>query len=179
MITGENLFKESDVMGHEHNCIAKSPPAGFDEGLRTALRFISYRSRSTKEIQRRLSGRFNLEVTDEVIKWLIANKYLDDRQFAVQWKDYRERLNPKGLNLIKRELRMLGISEEILDIVLSDVDEESNAYNAVIRFARRKLQEDMDVQALTRLIHPYLKRRGFERTAIEAAAGRICSELFP
>lgn len=179
MITGQNLFKESDVMGHEHNCIAKSPPVGFEEGLRAALRFISYRSRSTKEIQRRLLGRFSLEVTDEVTKWLIANKYLDDRQFAVQWKDYRERLNPKGLNLMKRELRMLGISEEILDNVLSDADEESNAYNAVIRFARRKLQEDMDVQALTRLIYPYLKRRGFESTAIGAAAGRICSELFP
>ena len=168
----------TDVIGREQNYIANSPPLGFEEGLRVALRFISYRSRSAREVQRRLSGRFSFDVIDEVTKWLIDNRYLDDRQFAIQWKDYRERLNPKGLNLIKRELRMLGISEEIIDNVLMETDEETNAYNAAIRFARKKLQENMDCNGLTRLIQPYLKRRGFENGAIREAICRICSELF-
>ena len=166
------------MIGREQNYIANSPPLGFEEGLRVALRFISYRSRSAREVQRRLSGRFSFDVIDEVTKWLIDNRYLDDRQFAIQWKDYRERLNPKGLNLIKRELRMLGISEEIIDNVLMKTDEETNAYNAAIRFARKKLQENMDCSGLTRLIQPYLKRRGFENGAIREAICRICSELF-
>ena len=166
------------MIGQEQNCIAKSAPLGFEEGLRVALRFISYRSRSAREVQRRLSGRFSFKVIDEVTKWLIDNRYLDDRQFAIQWKDYRERLNPKGLNLIKRELKGLGISEEIIDNVLLKTDEETNAYNAAIRFARRKSQKDLDCSGLTRLIQPYLKRRGFENGAIRAAICRICSELF-
>ena len=168
----------TDVIGRKQNCIANSPPLGFEEGLRVALRFISYRSRSEREVQRRLSGRFSFEVIDEVTKWLIDNKYLDDEQFAIQWKDYRERLNPKGLIFIKRELRMFGISEEIIDNVLLKTDEENNAYNAAIRFARKKLQEDGDCSGLTRLIQPYLKRRGFESEVIRAAIVRICSELF-
>ena len=168
----------TDLIGRKQNCIANSPPLGFEEGLRVALRFISYRSRSEREVQRRLSGRFGFEVIDEVTKWLIDNRYLDDRQFAIQWKDYRERLNPKGLNLIKRELKRLGISEEIIDNVLLKTDEETNAYNAAIRFARKKLQENMDCNGLTRLIQPYLKRRGFENGAIREAICRICSELF-
>ena len=84
----------TDVIGRDQNCIANSPHLGFEEGLRVALRFISYRSRSEGELQRRLSGRFSFEVIDEVTKWLIDNKYLDDEQFAIQWKDYRERLSP-------------------------------------------------------------------------------------
>ena len=166
------------MIGREQNCIANSPPLGFEEGLRVALRFISYRSRSASEVQSKLSGRFSFEVIDEVTKWLIDNRYLDDRQFAIQWKDYRERLNPKGLNLIKRELKRLGISEEVIDNVLLKTDEETNAYNAAIRFARKKLQEDLDCSGLTRLIEPYLKRRGFDNGAIRVAICRICSELF-
>ena len=166
------------MIGRKQNWIANSPPLGFEDGLHVALRFISYRSRSEREVQRRLSGRFSFEVIDEVTKWLIDNKYLDDEQFAIQWKDYRERLNPKGLNLIKRELRRFGISEEIMDMVLLKTDEEANAYNAAIRFARKKLQEDLDCSGLTRLIEPYLKRRGFDNGAIRVAICRICSELF-
>ena len=166
------------MIGRKQNWIANSPPLGFEDGLDVALRFISYRSRSEREVQRRLSGRFSFEVIDEVTKWLIDNKYLDDEQFAIQWKDYRERLNPKGLNLIKRELRRFGISEEIMDMVLLKTDEEANAYNAAIRFARKKLQEDLDCSGLTRLIEPYLKRRGFDNGAIRVAICRICSELF-
>ena len=73
---------------------------------------------------------------------------------------------------------MLGISEEIIDNVLLTTDEENNAYNAAIRFARKKLQGDGDCSGLTRLIQPYLKRRGFESEVIRAAIVRICSELF-
>lgn len=175
---GRICSNETDLIGREQNYIANSPPVGFEEGLRVALRFISYRSRSAREVQRRLSGRFSFEVIDAVTNWLIDNRYLDDRQFAIQWKDYRERLNPKGLNLIKGELKKFGISEEIIDDVLLKTDEETNAYNAAIRFARKKLREDLDCSGLTRLIQPYLKRRGFENGAIRAAIGRICSELF-
>ena len=50
----------------------------FQDALRVALRFISYRPRSTREVERKLALRFGAEVIEKVTHWLFENKYLDD-----------------------------------------------------------------------------------------------------
>ena len=150
----------------------------FQNALRSALRFISYRPRSTREVERKLSLRFGAEVIGKVTYWLFENKYLDDKRFAAQWKDYRDRLRPKSLRLIRRELSALGVGEDILDDLLVDDDEEENAYNAVIRLARRKQDTAMNTNGISKVIYPYLKRRGFNDSVIRATTSRIASELF-
>ena len=151
----------------------------FRDSLNNSLRFLSYRPRSTAEVYRKLAGNFHSDVVDAVIKWLIDNKYLDDQAFAIQWKNYRERLNPKGEILIRRELRSMGISEHIIEGAVGDIDEEENAYNAVLRFARRRHRIGCDEGQLYRMIYQYLKRRGFNDWTIALVKPRIAAELFP
>jgi regulatory protein len=117
-------------------------------------------------------------VIDEVIKWLTDNKYLDDNAFAAQWLSYRERLNPKGFMLIKRELSSLGISEEIIQRVLGNADEEENAFNAVLRFAVRRYRLGVDERELYDSVYRYLKRRGFNERTIALVKPRVSAALF-
>ena len=150
----------------------------FQNALGAALRFISYRPRSTREVERKLSLKFGTEVIDRVTYWLSENKYLDDKRFAAQWKDYRDRLRPRSLRFIRMELRVLGVAEDILDDVLVDGDEEENAYNAVIRLARRKQDSGIDPAGIRKVIYPYLRRRGFNDSVIRTTTSRIAAELF-
>ena len=150
----------------------------FQNALGAALGFISYRPRSTREVDRKLSLKFSPEVIGRVTDWLLENKYLDDKRFAVQWKDYRDRLRPRSLRMIQRELSMMGVSEDIVNDLVNDVDEEENAYNAVIRFAYRKCHSGIDVDGVSRAIYPYLKRRGFDGSIIRSTMDRIAAELF-
>ena len=151
----------------------------FQKALKSALRFISYRPRSTREVDQKLSLKFGTEVIERVTYWLLENKYLDDKRFAIQWKDYRDRLRPRSLSIIRRELRILGVAEDILEDLLVDGDEEENAYNAVMRLARRKRDASMDASGIGEVIYPYLRRRGFNDSVIRSTTGRILSELFP
>jgi len=150
----------------------------FQKALRSALRLISYRPRSTREVERKLALKFGPGAIGKVTHWLVENKYLDDRRFAAQWKDYRDRLRPRGVRLIRRELEMLGIAEDILEDVLVDGDEEENAYNAVIRLARRKRDAGIESEGISKVIYPYLRRRGFNDSVIRSTTGRIVFELF-
>ena len=150
----------------------------FQNALRSALKFISYRPRSTREVERKLSLKFGPGAIGKVTYWLVENKYLDDTRFAAQWKDYRDRLRPRGVRLIRRELEMLGIAEDILEDVLVDCDEEENAYNAVIRLARRKRDAGIESEGISKVIYPYLRRRGFNDSVIRSTTVRIVGELF-
>jgi SOS response regulatory protein OraA/RecX len=74
---------------------------------------------------------------------------------------------------------MLGVSEDILNDLLVDGDEEESAYNAAIRMAQKKRDSGMDASEISRIIYPFLRRRGFDASVIHSTTGRIASELFP
>ena len=177
-MTRRSLKPSADIL--DLNIVPGSDVSDLEvqKALRAALKFISFRPRSTVEVDRKLSLKFEPEVIDKVRHWLLKNKYLDDRRFAVQWKDYRDRLRPRSLRMIQWELSMMGVSEDIVNDLVNDVDEEENAYNAVIRFAYRKCHSGIDVDGVSRAIYPYLKRRGFDGSIIRSTMDRIAAELF-
>ena len=180
-MTGKSSKQSAEITDLDIVLEAEDAAQEFRNALGSALRFISYRPRSTREVDRKLSLSFGPEVIGKVTCWLRENKYLDDRQFAAQWKDYRERLRPRSLKMIHRELRRLGVSEDILDDLddlTVDGEEAQNAYNSVIRVARRKQSAGMDLDSMIRVIYPYLRRRGFDDSVIRLTSGRIASELF-
>ena len=57
-----------------------------------ALKLLSYRERSSKEIQVRMERKgFEKDVIEEVLRYLESQKYLDDRRFAELWAHDRLR----------------------------------------------------------------------------------------
>src|SRR3989338_8918908 len=88
-----------------------------------ALRFVSIRPRSQKEIRfwfkrkRIASG-----VVQRVFNQLERAGFVDDKAFASWWVEQRLAFRPKALRLIKLELLSKGVAREIIDEVLAISD---------------------------------------------------------
>lgn len=125
-----------------------------------AIRYLGYRSRSQAEVTRYLRDKgYVTEVVDETVSQLIEQEYLNDELFARFWLDNRERFRPRGRQALRYELRQKGVSDEITDKVLTDLDEDELAWTAVESKLPR--WRDLAEQELRKKIVNFLSRRGF------------------
>ncbi|HLC17457.1 MAG TPA: regulatory protein RecX, partial [Thermodesulfobacteriota bacterium] len=101
------------------------------KALDTALRFLSYRDRSVKEVEERLRHRgFAPGETASSIEFLLEAGYLDDERFARNLAATRTRVKNWGPARIASELYTRGVSREITEEVLSAIDEPSQTDTA-------------------------------------------------
>ena len=133
----------------------------FTDCLTAALRFLSYRPRTVKEVERRLEGRFAAPVVDRTVAYLTDLKYLDDESFCAQWIGSRERRRPRGSRALRQELRQLGVERQIVDDALEDIDATANACNAGRKQATKLAAQGSTSQDFRRKLTPFLQRRGF------------------
>jgi len=140
-----------------------------------ALHLLSYRSRSEKEVQRRLEGRFTQEAVDRTLSDLRRQGLLDDAAFAKEWREQREKFRPRGPAVIRQELQNLGVDREVIREALSDFDSSANAYRAGSKYAS-KLSVDSAGQ-FRRTLGGFLHRRGFEGDVLGQTVERIWRDL--
>jgi len=143
----------------------------------TAVNFLSYRPRSTKEIRQRLNKKaVPDDVIEAVIEKLVHHDYLDDRVFARLWIEDRNRFRPRGQRALRYELREKGIADSVITEFLDEmVDEQSAAYEAAqtrVRRMRGKTQHEFKQK-----IGSFLQRRGFGYEAINLALDTLITEL--
>ena len=62
---------------------------------------------------------------------LLAQRYVDDEAFAQSWRENRDRFRPRGARALRYELRQKGVASEIIDDVLTDLDEDASAWAAL------------------------------------------------
>ena len=146
--------------------------------LAVALRYVGYRPRTVAEVRRRLARDFEATVVEATLTLLESRRYLDDAEYARQWRGSRERRRPRGAFLLRRELRAKGVAEGIIDEALEGVDDDGNAYRAGQRQARRWLDGgQMPYQTYRRRMGGYLQRRGFSGGTTRAAIQRLWDEF--
>ena len=75
---------------------AKDPDPSYQKAKNTALRLLTYRSRSEKEVERRLNGRYTEDVIDQTLSDLRRQGLLNDAEFAREWREQREKFRPRG-----------------------------------------------------------------------------------
>lgn len=88
-------------------------PEAFSEGIReAALRLLSVRSRTVRELRTRLLEK-GLDGTgvESCIHWLIQRGFLDDGSFARAYVLDRIRFSPRSPFLLLRELKDRGVEE--------------------------------------------------------------------
>lgn len=144
----------------------------FEKYLNKAYHFLSYRPRSEKEIRDKLSQKkAPQEIIERVISSLLEHKFLDDEKFAGWFIENRLRFNPKGLRIIKMELKQKGIAAEIIDEAidsLSKSEDESNVPSSDLESAKilveKKLPKyiGLEKQIIYQKLGAYLARRGFD-----------------
>lgn len=143
----------------------------FEKFYNQALKFLSYRPRSEKEIRDYLKIKYkksnfkDLESSiDKVVRKLKEQKFIDDEEFAKLWIESRNRSKPRSLRLIKLELKRKGISEEQIESgiknqesgIKTDLDQAKTL--AEVRIERLK---GLDRQKIYEKLGRYLASKGF------------------
>jgi len=148
----------------------------FEKAHDRALRFLSYRPRSEAELRRYLQGKaVPPTIEEEVIERLTRAKLLDDLAFARYWVENRESFNPRGLRMLRYELRQKGLSEDTIAQALMDLDEEESAYRVALRRGRRLAH--LDQVSFRKKLGAHLLRRGFSHEVVNLAVERTWQEL--
>jgi regulatory protein len=139
-----------------------------------ALRLLGYRQRSRLEMEHHLRHKgYAVEAIDAAIARLAANRYIDDEAFARSWLHHRERLRPRGARGLSHELRQKGVERDIIDHVLTELDEEASAWAAVERKIER--WRGLDQAIFRQKVTGFLSRRGFDYDASHPGARRCTS----
>ncbi len=141
-----------------------------------ALRYLSYRPRSTEEVRRHLVKK---QVADSLIALVIQRlrqcDYVDDMAFARFWISNRDRFKPMGLRALRFELRQKGIDDDIVDALLAEINEEETAFQAAQ--ARIWRYRGSTRQAFGQKLGAMLRRRGFGEYVIRDVIPRLQAEL--
>ncbi|MBI3585268.1 MAG: regulatory protein RecX [Nitrospinae bacterium] len=172
----------------------------FEKGKQIAYRFLSYRPRSKKEVERKLKEKkISGENILNIISLLEKNNYLNDREFTLNWLRYRMENRPRGRRSLEYELKEKGVDSEIIKDSLDEVySGEFDEYDVAVKLAEKKIAslkkkqpplspltkgELKGVVPLTkgelggyikRRLFSYLHRKGFSFSLIE----KVMSDLF-
>jgi len=147
------------------------PPDAQDEALQLALRFLSYRSRSEAEVERRLArGGYTSAIIGTTLERLRSLHYIDDETFARNWALGRIQNRGDGPKRIELELQAKGVNQavarEVIRETFRQVDETENARKLL---RKRYHGTDLsDPKAIQRAAS-FLQNRGYN--------GKTISEL--
>jgi len=149
----------------------------------TALRLLSYRARSTHELQSRLKKK---DIPDGIIRAVIASLkksgLLNDLEFGRAFAHDKLQRKPMGREMLKQELRKRGLSNDDVESILSEVytDDAEEAY--ALRLVSKRMERSrtafakLDPTRRRKRLADYLARRGFQwdvvKKAIDQALGR-------
>lgn len=152
----------------------KAEDAG-ETAYQRALKYISHRQRSEDEVRRNL-GKHNVPEKDIefVIERLKRSDLVNDIHFAQSWVENRSELHPRGRRALAYELRKKGIDSQIIDQVLTTVDDEPLADKA----ARERVRKfkGLDWPEFRQKMYRYLSQRGFNYETISQVVIRVWDE---
>jgi regulatory protein len=148
--------------------------------LDTAVRMLSRRPRSEREVRRRLKQRRVDETTIEgTIERLREARLLDDAEYARSFAESRDRISPRSQRLIERELRAAGVDGAVAAEAVAEISDEESAYR--LAATRLRTFAGLEYATFASRLSSLLRRRGFgwsvsratiERCWAEAGSGR-------
>ncbi len=122
--------------------------------VEAALRFLSYRARSEKEVRDKLKKRFTPEEIDLVIQKFKEWNLLNDAQFAQSYVESRARSKPRSKRMIEMELKRKGVKLDF-DLPQSDLE-----------LANAALEKKKNLRSFKQAVR-FLQSRGFSWEVIE------------
>ena len=132
------------------------------EAKDVALKFLSFRRRTEKQVREKLQKRgFDERTIDATIDKLKEFDLINDLEFAFSWVKDRLAYKPRGKKLLKQELWKKGIRKDIIERVTEELcqDEDKSASDLVEKIKKR--YRNLDPQVAKRRMYNLLLRRGF------------------
>lgn len=167
-------LRAGDEISHER-LIAVREAEERHVAMKSALRLLSYRPRSERELRERLAKKsVSEQIRDATIARLRENGLIDDDAYARTFVEGRDRTSPRGRRLLTAELRTKGVSKPIAEEATSDVDERQAAYRAAARRARSLAK--VPFADFRRRLGDFLVRRGFDYETAGETVSRVWTE---
>ena len=130
-----------------------------------AYALLRQRPRSVHEIRNRLKlNGYDDDLIEDIIVTLKRSGDLDDEKFARFWVESRMRMNPAGDVVLKFELKGKGVSDNIIEAVLTEKAEKYDEYELALSMAKERFErlKKLDRRKATKRIYDFLLRRGFK-----------------
>ncbi len=143
-------------------------------GKDQALRALSIRSRSEKELKQKLYQKgIAPAVSKEVVDDLIRLKFVDDEDFANRFVNDLIKRKPAGELLLRSELFNKGVSEKIINKVLDRLFTEIDQSELAKRSADKWIATHPRVkkEQVRQKLSQFLYQRGFTWNIIEQVLG--------
>lgn len=142
----------------------------FSSALSYAIILLSYRARSSAELERRLLKRgYDRETAFSVIMHLREKQLIDDEKMARDVAFYLLEHKRYGVERIRMELNKRGIDRNLVDKVtgelMDDIDWKKHAISAL----RKRFKEGIHGLKERKKAFEYLLRRGFDIDVINYA----------
>lgn len=138
-----------------------------------ALRLVSYRLRSKKELRMYLLEKeFDPAVVDNVLLELQTTGIVNDRKFAAAFIHDSLLRKPTGKNMLFHKLRLKGIDRAIIEEILSETlpaeEEHAMAYTTAMNILKRyqTSRKSIPPEQQQQRVAQYLVRRGFNWNTI-------------
>ena len=140
-----------------------------------ALRFLDYRPRSRAEVRRNLEKHaVPPEVISDVFKRLERSGLVNDERFAQDWVENRNEFRPRSRRALASELHLRGLSDTAIKKALEGLNEETMAYQAALKQARR--YESLPLRDFSNKLGSFLARRGFTYEIIKEVVSKVWDE---
>ncbi|MFC1615745.1 regulatory protein RecX [Patescibacteria group bacterium] len=157
----------------------------YTQGLSYALRLISKKRYTKNQIKQKLIKYFERKKSkedcnldqDEFITMILERlqelKYIDDLEYINDYVNQRLKLKPRGIFLIKRELKNKGIEDEDINKYFQDkeIDEYDSAISCLIK--KEKQWKKYSHFERKRKAFQHLQSRGFSFESISKAVSKV------
>lgn len=154
----------------------------FGVNLNRALRFLSFRPRSEKEIRDYFKKKqVDPLVSQKIIDKLRESKFLNDMEFARWWVEQRTLIKPRAWRIIKIELKQKGISSEIIEeLNINSESEEINDLTMAIKLAQKRLQryKNLSRQEIYQKMGRFLISKGFDYDTVKRSIDEVFSKEY-
>lgn len=144
-----------------------------------AYALLRQRPRSEHEIRSRLKRKgYSEALIEEIVADLKRIGDIDDARFASFWVESRMRTNPMGDIGLKHELKEKGISESLVEAVLSDKKTKYDEYETALGMAKEQFErlKKLDRRKASKRVYDFLLRRGFSYDVIRRVVDGLINE---
>lgn len=169
----EGLSKGQEVNKEKYDDIIKKENK--QKCKNTALRIIERAYKTEKEMRKRLSEKgYEKEEIDEAVNFLKEYKFIDDDSYVKLY--IKEKIKSYGSQKIKYSLINKGISKEVIEEELNNIESEEMKQTALC-LAEKKYKNlsksENDKFKLYNKICRYLISRGYEYDMVKSVTNKV------
>lgn len=148
----------------------------FEDAAQVALRYITYKPRTTAEVRKRLQeSEFPDSTIEHTISRFTQTGLINDGQFARDWVEDRQVFHPRSARQMDFELRRKGVQREDIEAALVEVsDDDQMAYQLASQKINR--YNGLDFNDFRSRLGGLLARRGFSYETVTRVVNRLWSE---